>query len=634
MAAVEPLIQNAINNATNFSKNAVSLLNEAATAAMGFAWVSNKEIQYNVNIPKPNIDTKVADFLDSYVMPVRTAVKPTFNPIFLPELPTIPDAPVINTSALFQIDRPTTNIAPFTGVVPTPNTQALVDEASALTKPNIINYDAPLLSDVKIRALPTVTLPTFDKTYTGDALEPITDLEQKYRDAYAQALPAMKAFIDDGMRTWIDTYSPNHTENFALMESKLAEGIRTGTALPEQYTTALRNSARKEIDANHAAQEQAALTDNEKRGFFTAPGAVSAGLRRVKQASGAALANMNTEIFKQRKEQEVQHIQFCITTEASLQQGLLQMMMGYASTLSGINQNAMAFAQGVVGAIAQMTQLIYERAKTEMAVYSLEIQLYETRLKAALTVLDEYRMELEVAKLNRDIDMIAIQLWTAKWDTQIKQMDVYIKEIDAIATRGNLLKLQLDVFGQTVSSYNAQLGAKELEVRIYEAALHGDSAKLEGLLSQLKIYQTEVETINSRNQIQIAHSQAIIANDRNLIDVYNAELQGWQAEITAESARFGGRLQGYTAQLDAVKTANALKMQSLDADVTVAKLNLDALKTVFDANLSVEMKNADLFMNGVQIHANNALGAGNAFGSMAGAALSAQNSMITLQESV
>jgi hypothetical protein len=443
----------------------------------------------------------------------------------------------------------------------------------------------------------------------------------------------MKAFIDEGMKTWIDTYSPNHTENFALMESKLAEGMRTGTALPEQYTTALRNSARKEIDANHAAQEQAALTDNEKRGFFTAPGAVSAGLRRVKQASGAALANMNTEIFKQRKEQEVQHIQFCITTEASLQQGLLQLMMGYAGTLANINQNAMAFAQGVVGAIAQMTQLIFERARTEMAVYALEIQLFEARLKASLTVLDEYRMELEVAKLNRDIDMIAIQLWTAKWDTQIKQMDVYIKEIDAIATRGNLLKLQLDIFGQTIASYNAQLGAKELEVRIYEAALRGDSAKLEGLLSQLKIYQTEVDTINARNQIQISHSQAIIANDRNLIDVYNAELQGWQAEITAESARFGGRLQGYTAQLDAVKTANALKMQGLEADVTIAKLNLDALKTVFDANISVGMKNADLFMNGVQIHANTALGAGNAFGSMAGAALSAQNSMITLQES-
>ena len=633
MAAVEPLIKNAIANATTFSGEAANLLTEAATAAKGFAWVNKEELRYNVNITKPEIDTSVADFLDSYVTPVRTATKPTFNPIFIPELPTIPDAPVIDTSALFQIDKPTTNIAPFTGVVPNPNTQSLVDEAGALAKPNIVNYDAPELSAISIRAMPTISLPTFDKSYQGDALEPVEDLEQKYRDAYAQALPEMKAFIDDGMRTWLDTYSPNHTENFALMESKLAEGMRTGTALPEQYTIALRNSARKEIDANHAAQEQAVLTDNEKRGFFTAPGAVSAGLRRVKQASGAALANMNTEIFKQRKEQEVQHIQFCLTTEASLQQGLLQMMMGYAGTLSNINQNAMAFAQGVVGAIAQMTQLIYERARTEMAVYALEIQLYETRLKAALTVLDEYRMELEVAKLNRDIDMVAIQLWTAKWDTQIKQMDVYIKEIDAIATRGNLLKLQLDIFGQTIASYNAQLGSKELEVRIYEAALRGDSAKLEGLLSQLKVYQTEVDTINARNQIQISHSQAIIANDKNLIDVYNAELQGWQAEITAESARFGGRLQGYTAQLDAVKAANALKMQGLEADVTIAKLNLDALKTVFDSNVAVEMKNADLFMNGVQIHANTALGAGNAFGSLAGAALSAQNTMITLQES-
>jgi hypothetical protein len=563
---------------------------------------------------------------------VRTATKPTFNPIFIPELPTIPDAPVIDTSALFQIDSPTTNIAPFTGAVPNPDTQSLVDEAATLAKPNIVNYDAPELSAISIRAMPTITLPTFDKSYTGDALEPVEDLEQKYRDAYAQALPEMKAFIDEGMKTWIATYSPNHSENFALIESKLAEGMRTGTALPEQYATALRNSARKEIDANHVAQEQAALTDNEKRGFFTAPGAVSAGLRRVKQASGAALANMNTEIFKQRKEQEIQHIQFCITTEASLQQGLLQMMMGYASTLSGINQNAMAFAQGVVGAIAQMTQLIYERARTEMAVYALEIQLYETRLKEALTVMDEYRMELEVAKLNRDIDMVAIQLWTAKWDTQIKQMDVYIKEIDAIATRGGMLKLQLDVFGQTIAAYNAQLGAKELEVRIYEAALRGDSAKLEGLLSQLKIYQSEIETVNARNQIQIAHSQAIIANDRNLIDVYNAELQGWQAEITAESARFGGSLQAYTANLDAVKATNALKLQELDADVTVAKLNLDALVTAFNSNISVSMKNADLFMSGVQIHANTALGAGNAYGSMAGACLAAQNTMVTLQE--
>ena len=628
----EQIINNALSNTAVFTSSAEQALSDAQNASKSFAWVVGTPFNFNYQITKPTFNYTPEVFAGSFVTPVKDAVKPVLEPFYIPQLPSIPDAPVINTSGLFNFDRPSTNVPTFNGVVPTPNTDAILSEANALEKPVVTTFAEPTLTDVTIKPLPTVTLPTFDVSLSVDMPPDAPDLESKYLNTYDRVLPAMKSFIDEGIKTWIDTYSPNHTENFALLESKLSEGMRTGTALPEQYTTALRNSARKEIDTNHAAQEQAVLSDNEKRGFFTAPGTVSAGLRRVKQASGAALANMNTEIFKQRKEQEIQHIQFCMTAEASLQQGLLQMMMGYAGVLGDVNRNAMGFAQSIVTILADLYRLLFDRARLQMEYLKVQVELYEAKLKASLAILDEYRLELEASKLVVDIDQTRINLWAQKWQVQAQEMDIYLKQLQAVVDKAQLIKLQLEVFGQSVEAYNAQLGSKKLEVEIYEAALTGDKAKLEGLMTQLTIYQTEVETVKARNAVEISHSEAISAVNKNLLEIYSAELNAFNVSVSAESQRYGAEVQGYTARLDAFKTANATKVQSLEADVTLAKLNLEATETKFKADLETRLKNADLFMNGVQIQSQTALGIGGHYGSMAQAGLSAQNTMISLTQ--
>jgi hypothetical protein len=626
---VDALITRAINTGDQLLAGAESTLNDAATYARSGAQINERAFSYNFNPITVALDYNPEKFLDYYVSPVKAFTKPTFADILIPEVFTIGDAPDIDTSGLFLASRPNSNIGEFTEQSPTPDIDGLITQADNLERPVIHYHETPTLTPITVKPMPTVSLPSLDISTPIDNAPAIPDLKTEYLSRYETMLPSMQKFIDDGVRAWRDEYAPDLTAITEKLIQELSDGMDTGTALPATYDDALRNKARAEINATNTATEQAVISAGEKRGFYVPEGAVTGAISRAKMQAGASIATSNTDIYIKRKEQEIQHIQFCMTLAASLQNNLLQLMISYAGILGDTNKTAMSFAKAIADIMAEMQRLAYERIRLQIDIVNTEIRLYEARLKASLAVLDQYRLELEANRLIRDLDKSAIDIWTEQWNVELKQMELYIKELDSIYSRGNLYKLEFETFNQSLNAYNAKLGAKELEIKIYEAANRGDSEKLKGLMADLDIYSTKLKTIETRNNIQIATANNINASNRNLVDIYGAELRSFSTEVDAESKRFDSSVRGYASRLETFKSINATKIQQLEAQLSSARMEFTAADTVYKSNNIIAMKNADLFMETAKNVLATAVTIGTTNAGLAQGMLAAQNSMIT-----
>lgn len=541
----------------------------------------------------------------------------------------LPTPYVVNTTGLFDDLVPQMLTPDFTGTAINPDFTAIDALLATITAPVLAHLEAPTLSDVSVGVLPTVTVPTFDTSVVADDPGVLTNVESRFVAEYDRVLPAMKAFVDGGVTGWISKYAPGFTSGLAALEAKLQDGINRGTALSEDYERALYARSRSRTEVEYTRNVTEIENGHKKRGFEIPPAAMMSGIAQATQATANALSQQATEIAIKRAEQEIQHIQFVLSTSANVRQTMFSTFLQYASLLGQINQQADEHAKTFASILVDSYQAALERYKAQLEVFKTEAAVYETRLKASLAQLDIYRLQLDAAKVTVEIDSLKLESYAKQIQAEVARIEMFTSLLKGVETRSNVEKAKIEIYAEQVKAYVARLGGDEVRTKIYLAALQGDEAKLKGELAKLEAYSktvgAEVARVKGDAEIQGLRAE----NNRMLVDLYRAELDAYRSELGAATSVFEGELKGELAVIDAYKTNKLLELDVFRSLLDKDRLTLEKATKQAEMNTNATFKYADLTTQHWQLQANLLKDVGLAYGNVAGAALASQNTMVS-----
>jgi len=627
MATIDTIIKNATVRANTLSNSAWRALDNAATIAAGFErieWADHSFIQQAQEVVE---DIAVPELEDSYNLPVNSAQKPRLNSLFIPATPNYPERINIQIDDLFRQDAPDFNARGFNESAPDIN---IDDIYSGISEPNIAEIEAPEISELEIDEAPELVIPEFISTFENPVIDEPIDLQATYKAEYDSVLPVMRDFIDNNISAWIREYDPQYHSNVAKLESKLSLGMESGLALSDEFEDALYNRARARAEGEKGRVDREILQGMSKRGFSLPSSVLSAGLQNSHQAAANNIAQQSTELAIERAKLEIQHVQFSM----QLSQGVMQVMIGasvqYAGVLATINAQAIEHSKNAATFLAEIYEQLLKRANLSIDVYKIEIAIYETQIKSALAGLDGFKLELEAARLEKDVEAINVDIYAKRVDAENIKIIQYTALINAASEKAGLEKLKIEIFGEQVRAYVAETTTKEIELKAYTAALQGDEAKLNGEVAKIEAYSKQVDAEANKSQVEIEHMKAIDSHNRSLTDIYNAELSLYKIEIDAEGQRFKGSIDANKAKLAAYIGDKDIRLQKYKVNYDKARLDLSASDSQFKADVQVSIENAKNFLASVNMQTDTAVSAGGIYGTMASSALSSLNTMASV----
>ena len=628
--AAEETVGTIIEDARNFAQSsydsAADLIASAQSAAQSFVTLSPRSL--NFSAPDPASVDLSADpgvFQDGFAMPAGKPSAPDLVALHIPELPTFPEAPaVLDTSGLFQFDRPVFDIGGFTKTAPVVDTDVTFPEA-----PQVVEYEAPSTTPLSLRDTPAATVPTFDPDLQMYDPGEAPDLAEVYRTRLTDAVPQFRDWVETYADAWLHKYAPEYHSAMATLEAKIADGY-TGTALPDTIEQQIFDRGVARAEDHKVAMDTEAAERFARRGYRLPPVALGAMLARNQEAVARAVSEVSRDTAIERARMEIQHVQFVMQLSATIRDGLRGQVLQYASLLVNINGQALQDAQQLVGACAEAYRLMIARAQLDQEQLRTLAVVFETQMKAALADIEIFKVEMEAAKLRKDAELSDVEVWAKKIDAQNLRINLYLAQLKAVTEKVGIERLRVDIFGEEVRAYTALVGAKTAEFGAYRAAIDGDEARVRAYAEQVRAYGVGTDAARTKVQAEAALTDVGVQYNRNLIEVFDAELRGWVAEIDAENKRFGTSADVHRLGLERYRAYLAAQIDELKTQYEASRLDLDGRRAQTDADVRTLLAQANLLQQRMNLIAQTAMSGASAHGAMAASAVSAQNTMVSL----
>lgn len=562
MAVAEDVINAAVARANTFSQLAGD-----ATEAIGSAGRYIYINPYPLDVEKSDFDAKLQmPAPDTTPMPVYQApdapypVDPTLIDLRTVDIPQFDAAPVITTAGLFNQVAPSSVMPDWNEANPALHVDDIYNELENLAAPVLADIDLPMISPLTLPSMPGFELPNYEVIAAPEAI-PATMDYAAYLDAKYQAmLPEVQAFIDDTVDKWVAKYAPEFQEQRQSIHERLIAGLN-GEVLPDQFESALYTRARSRAEADFRAAEESVLANKEVRGFLIPPAAVTSALNKNRTATAGALATQSTEVYLERRRSEVQHLQFVMTAISQQVQSVRGSIIQMTQEAINAMQQSFSMADAITNKL--VIRFEHERSRHEfsLAIMKALNEQYEVQLKAALSGLEAYKLELQALELQKNVEFKMIE--GAKLQIEAQQLLVtrYSAMVDAIAKRAVVDELKIKEYSIRADVFKTNVQARLAAFEAYKAAIDGDKAKLQGELAKLEVYNSQIKATSLKLE---------------------AETKILDADVKVNLAR----LTQFSNQLDAYKTASQVALQKFTAGAEIKKMGLDIYKTNLQANIA------------------------------------------------
>jgi hypothetical protein len=629
--AAEATLEQIIEDARNFAQvsfdEATSLVSSAQGAARSSVSLTPRSLFYTAPAAEPFDHSSYPGlFEDGFTVPFPKPESGELQQIHIPTLPDFPDAPpALDTSSLFQIDKPVFDVAGFTKTAPEVDTDIAFPSA-----PTIREYEAPETTPLSLRETPTVTVPGFDPDVEIRDPGDVPDIATTYQDRIRAVVPEMREWIETYADAWISKYAPSYHDAMAQLEAKLSDAYAGNTALPDAVERQIFDRGVARAEDQRANLDVEANERMARRGYRLPAVALAAQLGRNQETVARAAAEVARDTAIKRADMETQHLQFVIQVSASLRDAMRGQVLQYANLLLSLNGQALQDAQQLAGIMSDVYRLLVQRSQLDLEHLRILASIFETRMKAALADIEIFKVEMEAAKLRKDVELTEVDVWFKKIQAEEQRINLYLAELRGITERVGVERLRIDIFGREVDAYTALVQAKSAEFQAYRAAIDGDEALVRAYSEQVRAYATEVDAARTKVQAESAMTEAGAQYNRNLIDVFKSELDAWGAELDAEGKRFSSAAEAYRTRLELYKTRIAAQLDEQRNRYESGRLELEAKRAQTDADVRVLLAQGELFQSRNQLVASTAISGANAHASMASSAVSAQNTMVNL----
>lgn len=563
MALAEQVINAAVSRAESFSALAGEATADIANATRK-VYISPDYLnltlgQFDAAFVRPDEDTTPMPVYDAPAINFPAA--PTLVALSDVSLPGLPDAPTINSEGLFDQTAPSSVMPDWDEANPDLHVDDIYNDLANTAAPILADVDLPTITPLTLPTAPGLQLPDYEAYATPEAIPAPRDYAGFMEAKYNSLLPEMQSFINDQAANWISTYAPEYEEQRSTLSTKILAGMNA-QILPDEFESAMYTRAQGRTEAEYIEAEEAILANAEKRGFIIPSSAVTSAMNKVRLAGAASLSNQATDIYIERRKSEIQHLQFAMGIAAqqiqTVRNAILQVLQTGLSTI----QHSYALADQITNKLVVMFEHERSRHEFSLAIMKALNEQYEVKLKAALSGLEGYKLELEALKLQKDVEFKVVE--GAKLQLEAQQLLVarYSALIDAIAKRAVVDELKIKEYGIRADVFKTNVQARLAAFEAYKAAIDGDKAKLQGELAKLEIFNSQIKSADLQLELQ-------------------------SKRLGAEVQTNAAKMSQYTGQLDAYKIGAQVALQKFTAGAEIKKMGLDIYKTNLQANLAV-----------------------------------------------
>jgi hypothetical protein len=529
-----------------------------------------------------DIDTLLPEF--SKPSPDGTA-SPTYdNPTAeIPAAPTLkgvstagidairfPNEPILNESkinSLFSHGLPSSTLPDFNVADPNLNIDALVAEMNAISAPTLKNYEMPSVSELVLDDVPDLSLPGFNDGTLPDALDNPDDYAAQIENKYNQYSSDMRGLIDQKVDEWVTKFAPDYQEQRQNLNTKVIAGLQ-GQVLPDQFESALFNRARGRTEKEFNAAEQNVLDNDKRRGFISPPGSLRSAMNKLRIASAEANANQATDIYVKRREMEVQHLQFVMNLASSQVTGVRSFAIQYVGSQVNIIQSATSLAESITNKAVQVYEHKAKRSELMLSVLDTLNRQYESKLKAALSSLDGYKLTLEAEKAKKDAEIAQVQAVESQMRAEEIKVNLYSAMIESITRKSAVKELDLKYYSTKADVYRTRVQAQESTFGMYKSAMEGDKSKLDGELSKLQVYESQIRAVQSKLDAEKAAIDATTAYNDSKAKSFELGVDVYKAQTDAALSKF-------MAEAEIKKLSQAIYRDELAAEIDVHKIKTE-----------------------------------------------------------
>jgi hypothetical protein len=613
-------------------------LASAAVSAIDSLKSSVRYTQYGY---MPEADTSRYTF-QSYLAPAGdTSAMPVYIPptTALPVAPRLADVdpipkpvfpvtPVIDISTLFKQVSPSTNIPPWTVTPPDLKVDYLVAQMDALTQPILRDLEFPVIAKLVLDPVPAVTIPSYIESPRPDVLADPQNYAAVMTAQYRQMLPEMQAYIEGKVNGWLTQFAPEYNAQLATLTDKLNAGM-TGTVLPDQIEAAMITRARSRAQADFQSSEQTLVGSFKKSGLTEPPGAMMAALQNARLKNADALATQSTDIYIERRKIEVQHLQFVLNLCAANINGIRGLAIQYAGVIGNTIQQSLAFAS----TSAELATKVYDHliAKSNLCIQVMQAvdQQYQTKLKAALSVLDGYRLKLDAEKAKKDVELMQLQVVEAEYKAQQQEVDLYAALIEAISRKASVETLKIQNYEIQGKAYGIQLSAIEASFNVYQAALSGDKSKMEGEMAKLTIFEDQLKGISLELEANIKATESTIEVNKAKTQIYEANAGVYKVDMQTCLERFTAQAEVKKLFQEIYKTQLGASIDIYKQDLAKVQLQVESLLRTYEGNIRAFETTGRLNVENMRLYIGVGEAIAQAYAHIAGASAGALNSNIS-----
>lgn len=582
------------NNAIGFANTSQAMMIQYANLAANFAFTPvNMYASWDSPGHVPGYNGGFINQPNNIVLPPITASKPVAPVLGTVSQVTIGNAPsLLAAEPILNLPTVPSSVLPTApGAAPTLNTPVTPD-APAFVLPAV-----PVFTNVAVPVAPALDSVQFTETLPFDDLTAPTDTfafaEKEYQSALLDALKAklMYDLVNGGYG--IETQD----------EAGLWERAR-------EREMASMNAAIDDVSRQAAA-----------RGMMLPQGALNAAIQRAQQEALAKISSVSRDIAIKRADMYVENRKFTIQEVRQTEDMLIKM---YGFMMERALNAAKALVElGIASFNAQLAKHNYRLER-----YKAAASVYEALIRGQLAKVEQYKAQVEGAKLSADIQRIHADVYRIQLDGVNAMVNIYRTEMEAAKIEAEIEQLRLMGFKTTVEAYTAQVGAKTAEFGMYEAGIKGEMAKVNVYESQVKSFAAKTDAFKTSVEAQDVMIRAQVTANSAKVDAYRADVARYTAELQASQQELHGVVSKYEADVRKYSV-------TVDAQVRSSQQNIEAGK----ANADVAVAHAQVIASNTthmgQIFAAQAAAAGNtmasvssSFGNAASGAMTAASGIV------
>ena len=442
----------------------------------------------------------------------------------------MPVAYTLSTTGLFQANPPEGTAGVFTTPAPETDFNKIDAVLNSIPVPVLETVAMPTMHDININPVPTVSLPVFDPKTVVEVVDKPINQQPALISQYERMRPDVKKWVDDGVDSWIVKYAPNYKELLAAAQNKLMQVMANGRMLRDDYQTYLQTQSRTAIEDTATAAINGIINDRRRAGANSLPQSMTAGIAKAKQAKYKNQAIANTTIEIKIIEMETENIKWAVTEALRLQGSLMQAFLGYAGVMVQVNEAAWSQGKIYCDMYAQYYEMLLKRLGLQLDALKTESAIYDTQLKAALSVLDGYRLELDAKKTLVAIDGQRLDFVGKQIQVQLAKVQIYTALLGSVETRANVEMSKVKLFSEEVNAYNSQLQGDKIRNDIFLAGQSGDMNKLKAKEIELEAWTKTTDALIKAKQIDIATKSFGIEKNKMLMSKFGYDIESLKTE--------------------------------------------------------------------------------------------------------